>query len=339
LLPPPPLRLLPGGAIQFPGGFISRCGPVPFTAHCKRLVTSVATTVSVCWTCENWAVGEKFMAEKLFYEYWGPFFVPGRLHGYRGRVGNLDVIELRRRSEFLPYVLRMGCQVTTKEQAGRYDAEARQLASDLNMVWAYVALVPLFPKRIMFHLSGSPDGWRTNFKKLKSTRPIKPRPGASPGPAASFTVSVKINKGKYKVTSDSLLLQRAIDAVRAYRTASSEMKFLIQIHFAAIDQLGMVSQLILYAKALDLVRDMLPGHGDSKKEAALPADVRSALRRSLAWLGEMSNKRLETRHVASSGKLLPRLSATESVDFVHDADLVIRGVVEQELGIGAIVKP
>src|SRR5216684_1880987 len=41
LLPPPPLRLLPGGAIQFPGGFISRCGPVPFTAHCNRLVTTV----------------------------------------------------------------------------------------------------------------------------------------------------------------------------------------------------------------------------------------------------------------------------------------------------------
>src|SRR6266446_7820898 len=39
LLPPPPLRLLPGGAIQFPGGFISRCGPAPFTAHCKHLVT------------------------------------------------------------------------------------------------------------------------------------------------------------------------------------------------------------------------------------------------------------------------------------------------------------
>jgi hypothetical protein len=33
LLPSPPLRLLPGGAIQFPGGFSSRCGPTPFTAH------------------------------------------------------------------------------------------------------------------------------------------------------------------------------------------------------------------------------------------------------------------------------------------------------------------
>src|SRR6266849_9263159 len=40
LLPPPPLRLLPGGAIQFPGGFISRCGPVPFTAHCNRMIAS-----------------------------------------------------------------------------------------------------------------------------------------------------------------------------------------------------------------------------------------------------------------------------------------------------------
>src|SRR6266581_710906 len=47
LLSPPPLRLLPGGAIQFPGGSSSRCGPVPFhgalqwgcyanyTAHCS----------------------------------------------------------------------------------------------------------------------------------------------------------------------------------------------------------------------------------------------------------------------------------------------------------------
>ena len=32
-LPPPLLRLLPGGANQFPGGFNSRYGPPPFTAH------------------------------------------------------------------------------------------------------------------------------------------------------------------------------------------------------------------------------------------------------------------------------------------------------------------
>jgi hypothetical protein len=53
----------------------------------------------------------------------------------------------------------------------------------------------------------------------------------------------------------------------------------------------------------------------------------------------MSNERLETRHVASKGKLLPKMSATERADFIHDADLVIRGVVEKELGIAAIVLP
>jgi hypothetical protein len=309
-------------------------------ARCNMLVTSVATTFFGLPGVRElrWIVGEKFMAETLFYEYRGPFFVPARLHGYRGRVGNLDVIELRRRSKAHPYVLRMECQVSTKEEARNYNAEARQLASDLNIVWAYVALVPLFPKRLIVRLSGPPDGWRTNFKKLKATRPIKSRPGASPGPPAGFTVTLTTNKGHYKVTSSSLPLQSAIDAVHAYRTASPEARFLINTHVAAIDQLGMVSQLILYANAFDLARDMLPGHGDSKKEAALPVKVRSALRRSLAWLGEMSNKRLETRHVASRGKLLPRLSATESPDFVHDADLVIRGVVEKELGIATIVK-
>src|SRR5262249_52946778 len=33
LLPPLPLRLLPGGANQFPGGSCTRWSPAPFTAH------------------------------------------------------------------------------------------------------------------------------------------------------------------------------------------------------------------------------------------------------------------------------------------------------------------
>jgi hypothetical protein len=32
-LPQTLLRLLPGGAIQFPGGTCTHCGPMPFTAH------------------------------------------------------------------------------------------------------------------------------------------------------------------------------------------------------------------------------------------------------------------------------------------------------------------
>ncbi len=52
LLPPPPLRLLPGGVIQLPGGFISRCGPVPFTAHCKCLFKNGNQLLK--FSCECW---------------------------------------------------------------------------------------------------------------------------------------------------------------------------------------------------------------------------------------------------------------------------------------------
>jgi hypothetical protein len=152
------------------------------------------------------------MVEMLFYECSPrPFFVPARLHSYRGRVGCLDVIEHRRRSTVLPYGLRIECQVTTREEAAHCDAEARQLARDLNIVWAYVAVVPLFPKRIMMRLSESPDGWRTNFKKLKSTRPVKPRSAlpisASPGPAVTVTARVKINQSKYRVSGPRYLVR------------------------------------------------------------------------------------------------------------------------------------
>lgn len=285
--------------------------------------------------------GEKLTAETLFYECPRPFFVPARLHGYRGRVGNLDVIEHRRRNKILPYVLRMECQVTTKEQAAHYDTEARQLARDLNIVWAYVAVVPLFPKRFMIRLSGPPDGWRTNFQELKLKRPIalrSTRATSSPGPAAGFSVSITINPGQYKVLMPFLPLQPALVALQAYRTANPETRFLMDLHFGAIDQLGTESQLFLFAKALELARVMLPGRTDRQREAALSPGVRAALRRSLHWLFDIANNRLEIRHVAKGGNLLPKLSPTEREDFGHDADVVIRGVVERELGIVALAK-
>ena len=43
-LPLPPLRLLPGGANQFPGGSVSRCGPAPF--HGAQLSSS---DIALAW--------------------------------------------------------------------------------------------------------------------------------------------------------------------------------------------------------------------------------------------------------------------------------------------------
>src|SRR5215471_15688326 len=43
VLPPPLLRLLPGGAIQFPGGPYPGVDQRLFTAHCNRLIETVAS--------------------------------------------------------------------------------------------------------------------------------------------------------------------------------------------------------------------------------------------------------------------------------------------------------
>jgi hypothetical protein len=291
---------------------------------------------------DQFGCAEKLMTETLFYETAAPFFVPPGLHGFRGRVGNLDVSELRGRSKFLPYLLRMECQVATKDQLGQHHREAWLLARDLNIVWSYVALVPLFPKRFIMEVVEAPDGWHTNLKKLKMTRPIKPRPGHVPGPAASFSVSIKTTPGHLRVNLPYLPLQPALDAVQKYRTANPETRLLMDLHFGAFDQRGTSAPLFLYAKALELARYvMLPGRTDLQKEAALSPKVRAALRGSFHSLFEIANRRLEIRHVADtrSRSLLPKLSPKESADFEHDADLVIRGVVERELGIVAIAKP
>jgi hypothetical protein len=152
-------------------------------------------------------------------------------------------------------------------------------------------------------------------------------------------VSLTLIPGQYRVLIPLLPLQPAIVAVQAYRTANPETRFLMNLHFGAIDQLGTESQLFLFAKALELARLMLPGRRDPQKEASLSPSVRAALRRSFHWLFDIANNRLEIRHVsAKGGSLLPKLSPTERADFAHDADVVIRGVVEKELGIVARVK-
>ncbi|HZQ90387.1 MAG TPA: hypothetical protein VFA60_01185 [Terriglobales bacterium] len=99
----------------------------------------------------------------------------------------------------------------------------------------------------------------------------------------------------------------------------------------------------LFAKRLILRRADAPGKTDTQREGALSADVRSELRQSLHWLYDIANNRLEVRHVVSKGKsgsagtLLPKLTAAERRDFLHDADLVIRGVVEREIGVPAAI--
>ena len=128
-------------------------------------------------------------------------------------------------------------------------------------------------------------------------------------------------------------LRDALSAVRAHLTANESTRLLLGLHSEAMAQPGSQSGLFLFAKALELARFMIPGRDDKARETALPLRARESLRQSLHWLYGIANRRLEIRHVVGENNLLPRLSRSERADFLHDADLVVRGVVERELGI------
>jgi hypothetical protein len=128
-------------------------------------------------------------------------------------------------------------------------------------------------------------------------------------------------------------LRNALSAVRSYLTANENTRLLLDFHSEALALPGSQSGLFLFAKGLELARLMLPGRDDSARENALPLTARKSLRQSLHWLYGIANLRLEIGHVVNKSTLLPRLNTSERADFLHDADLVIRGVVERELGI------
>jgi len=245
---------------------------------------------------------------------------------HRERVGNLDVIEYRRRSDIRPYGLRMEGEPETKEDAQACHHEAILLASDLSTVWPYVAGA-LFPEVRELKIVSAPDGWTTNFKMVESTLPTAQR---------LVVGRISITSSAYSITLPYMPLKRAIAALRAYRSADQNVKVLVDLHFEASNRLGEQSGLFLLAKALELARAILPGSTDTQRVAALSADVRKNLRQSFHSLYDIANNRLEIRHTVdkkNKKSLLPRLNHQERTDFVRDADLVIRGVVEREIQI------
>ncbi|SRR6266446_10264335 len=258
-----------------------------------------------------------------------PFFPPARVRCHREQIGHLKVFEYRRRSKTCPYGLRIEARVRTKEEVRAYDREARELVASISGVWPYVAGTLLFPRWVTIQVSKSPQGWRTNSQRILSAVP-----------AAGPSMRLRFGRASsYSMTLPYLPLRNALIAVPAYRTANATTRALLDLHLQAMALPGTESGLFLLAKALELARVMLPGRDDRAREAVLPLDARRALRRSLHGLYEIANKRRGTRHVVSgkTKSLLPQLTQSEHADFLHDADLVIRGVVERELHIPVVV--
>lgn len=257
-----------------------------------------------------------------------PFFGPKRKPCHREVVDGLDVFEFRRRSRVTPYCLRMEARVENQEELRERSRSALDLAGDLDLVWPYVAGAPLFPRVLTIQLVKAPSGWRTNADRIG-----RHLPWVGPG----FHAKMRMAGGRrYWMTLPYMPLKPALEAVRAYRTSDAATRLLIDLHTRSLKEPGSDTELILLAKALELVRAVLPGRGDADKQKNLQAEVQASLTHPFAWLYNIANNRLEVRHVVKDRtrlRLLDRLTSSERKDYRHDADAVLRGVITQRLGI------
>jgi hypothetical protein len=214
------------------------------------------------------------MKRTLWYVCKRPFELPQRMRCHREAVGLLQVFEYRPKSKRYSYGLRMEAQVHTEEEARAAHSQALQLAENLDMVWPYVAGARLFPHALRLESRDSPEGWESNFSRVAKTLPT--------------TQALQISRirfgGRYMVPLPLMPLQAALSAVRRLQAASDATRVLIQLHTRAMDNPGTEVGLFLIAKALELVRTMLPGRDDRARQAGLSADGLGELRQSLHWL-------------------------------------------------------
>jgi len=189
-------------------------------------------------------------------------------------------------------------------------------------MWTYVAGVPLFPQVLRMTYPDAPDGWESSESTLRDRLP-----GLR---IQHHTVR------QYLLELPFMPLAPAMVAVAAYRKASPETRMLIELHVESLLNPGSMSGLVLTAKALELARALLPGNTDTQRQSALGATFGN-LKQSLHWLYGRANQRLGIRHVVKKSEATPTLhqplTPDERADFLHDADLVLRGTVGRQLQI------
>lgn len=228
------------------------------------------------------------------------------------------------------YSIAVETEVHTTEGVSDARRRADTLIEDLERIWPYSAGLPIRPVRTYLEVQYAPEGWTSNAKDVeKQTR------SSQSGLTAEVTV-----RSRHWVQAPYLPLKRALQSLDPFRAAPSVVQTLIDLHFSALSSTGKQGGLFFLARALELARALLPGSNLRAKSGSLHREVQDRLTRPLDWIYNMSNNRFDVRHVVRKPEgphLHPQMNAVELQDFEYNADLVIRGLVAQRLGIELVI--
>ena len=229
------------------------------------------------------------------------------------------------------YRLELSRAVASVDEFWHLEPEGIHLLEDLQRVWAYAWGTPMHSSGFGIFLSilRAPDGWSSNGDELCEALQ-RERGGL-------------IVKGRGTSTSrhwryaPQFPLRRAVQALRWYRAASEDnpVRELIHLHYRAHVINDSEGPPLILAKALEIVRELLPGKTTAEKQAALPPGVESLLSYPLNQLFNLQQNRRETRHavVRTGAELHPPMDGVEGLAFLKSADLVVNAVVAERLGL------
>jgi hypothetical protein len=222
--------------------------------------------------------------------------------------------------------------VSTQEQLQARRREVFNLTNELDRVWTYVAGYPFNATHCMLEFIEGPERWHTNYQDVH--RAIE-RVHSDIVIEGQWTI-----ENRQSIRLPTWPLKQALKIRDQYRNVTDPICALMELHYQSLTSRDPNSNLFFLAKGLELVRSLLPGDKDSTRQKQLPDEVTRELEQSLDWLFCITNNRYEVRHIVRNPKaalLHPKLTAAERRSFLHDADLIIRGVVALQFGIEPMI--
>lgn len=215
--------------------------------------------------------------------------------------------------------------VSTRAEATEARFKAFDLTRDLDRAWIYACGEPLHTVLMSLNLLESPEGWATNAKEVDTK--LASLEGEPYGVGGDIVHNHWLGLPVFP-------LKDALEVVEAIKTASEATHALVDLHYGALKSLDHSGKLFLLAKGWELGAEFL-GSNKKARNRAVPSHIQSGLKRDLDWLFNVSNNRFDIRHVVKDKSTLdlhPKLTGKERSDFVHDADLMLRTIVCQQIG-------
>jgi hypothetical protein len=232
------------------------------------------------------------------------------------------------------YLVVIEAKVVDRGELSEFQREAFSLAQCLDRLWTYATGMPLsviYQGRAIYAYEylHPPKGWISNLDEVNDQLKANPK----------RSISVVNSTNIMWQWLPRLPLETVLRGRERFLIASDPIHSMIEHHYDAQTATDSYAKLFSLAKGLEIVRGMLPGDTDKAKEARLNSEVTKSLKLSFHDLFNIANNRREIRHTIKDLKsktLHPKISQHERDSFGHDADVIIRAVVAQELDMPVI---